>query len=77
MATVRDLPGPAQTLLGKLGKWITVYRLVDELGWSQTEVVKWISSLEESGWVESKVMMEGSPMGGPATGYRRKESPSE
>jgi len=76
MAKLQELPQAAQDVLLKLGTWRTVYQLVDELGWSQTEIQKWLNRLVESKWVETKITPDASPMGGSATAYRRAEAPT-
>jgi predicted Rossmann fold nucleotide-binding protein DprA/Smf involved in DNA uptake len=70
---IKDLPREAQEVLSKVNtEFKTVFRLVEELGWNQTEVQKWINALDAAGWLESKTVIDGHPAGGSATAYKRK-----
>lgn len=75
MATLNDLPDETQKVYLALDREQpkSVFTLVDELGWSQTNVQIQLNALSSSGWIVPQVIPDGSPSGGPCNAYTQKE----
>lgn len=56
---------------------LSIYTMVDMLGWGQTTVAQWVQQLEKSGWLESRIALDGNPAGGPCPVYQLKAGVSE